>query len=149
MSLIYLNRTCTGKEQHGCPPPTAFLHGFFFIAPTFRPPPFIMSSESSGGPSTEFVPQTDLTQTIRIACDYVRDALDDLEHAAEVLDVKNVKRKQIDEAATQSEMNVEEVARHLLLVVAERLESTAERLHVTAETLQDTAHSLRATLQRD
>ncbi len=105
-----------------------------------------MHSESSGGPQTDFVPQTDLTQTVRIACDYVRDALDDLEHAAEVLDVKNVKRQQIDEAAQRSEMGVEQVARHLLFVVAERLEGTAERLEVTSEMLQDTADSLRDNL---
>jgi hypothetical protein len=115
----------------------------------FRPDRSIMHSESSGSPQTDFVPQTDLTQTVRIACDYVRDALDDLEHAAEVLDVENVKRKQIDEAVSQSDMDVKEVARHLLLVVAERLEGTAERLQVTSETLQDTADSLRASLQSD
>lgn len=107
------------------------------------------SNASSDSPRTDFTPETDLTQTVRIACDYVRDALSDLEKAADVLDVEEPKKSKISRAAQESEMEVEDVARQLLLVVAERLESTSEKLGVTAETLQDTARSIRETLDTE
>lgn len=106
-----------------------------------------MDSDPAGdAPRTDFAPQTDLSQTVQIACDYVRDALDDLEKAADVLDVEGAKKSKISAAAQESQMDVEDVARQLLLVVADRLESTSEKLDVTAETLQDTAQSVRDNL---
>lgn len=99
--------------------------------------------EKSGASQDDFVPETDLTQTVRVACDFVRDALDDLEQAAEVLDVRVEDSEKIRRAAEESDLEAGQVARQLLLVVARRLEGTAEKLEVTAETLSDTADALR------
>lgn len=103
-----------------------------------------MTPDEPNRPSeTKFVPETDLAQTVRVACDFVSDALEDLEKAAEVLDVSKGDSTRLHEAAAENEVEAEEVARQLLLVVARRLDGTAEKLGVTAETLEDTAQALR------
>ena len=99
--------------------------------------------KSDHSADTKFVPETDLAQTVRVACDFVSDALQDLQKAAEVLDVSKDDSVRLKKAAAENEVEAEEVARQLLLVVARRLDGTAEKLGVTAETLEDTAAALR------
>ncbi len=102
-----------------------------------------MKPDESNSANIEFDPETDLAQTVRVACDFVGDALQDLKKAAEVLDVSTDDTARLREAAEENELEAEEIARQLLLVVARRLDGTAEKLSVTAETLEDTAQALR------